>query len=290
MKTGKKFRLLRHRKQLTQAQACGNILSRSRLSTFEQGKGDIAHHKLMKLLERLDISLCEFKHYMQSDHYPTQTEFYQDVHNAKQTNNLLWLKSIENEQHCLYNDTNRRRFLFNYMIAQQAQHALQGAPYETHKIDQIYNYLKQVRHWHKYEINLFRHTLFCMAYPQIRTLCFNVIDFLPNNDQEKCCQNNELTLLLDLFRTCLDYRELADAKVCRETALQLMNRSDRYYEQTRFKFLEGIRLILTGDVDHGMAKAHEAIDIMDMFEDYVNANRSTSYLKQTLSTSDATHS
>lgn len=129
-----------------------------------------------------------------------------------------------------------------------------------------------------------------MAYPQIRTLCFNVIDFLPNNDQEKCCQNNELTLLLDLFRTCLDYRELTDAKVCRETALQLMNRSDRYYEQTRFKFLEGIRLILTGDVDHGMAKAHEAIDIMDMFEDYVNANRSTSYLKQTLSTSDATHS
>nr|DAX48131.1 MAG TPA: hypothetical protein [Caudoviricetes sp.] len=36
-----------------------------------------------------------------------------------------------------------------------------------------------MRHWHKYEINLFRQMLFCMTCPQIRMLCFNVIDSCP---------------------------------------------------------------------------------------------------------------
>lgn len=282
MKIGEKFRLLREQKNLTQAEACGNILSRSRLSTFEQGKGDISYKKLINLLERINVSMLEFEQYMYDSENVTQAEFYADVHNAKQENNLTWLKLLEEEQSELYKETNNQRFLFNNIIARQVRFLLLDAPYESQKINQIYCYLSNLNHWNKYDVNLFGNTVFCMNYSKVRDLCFSMLNFLQRDSTRIYRRNDAVLLVLNILYTCLESGELSDAKVFIQKAYQLIDPSYDYYEQTKLLFLDGIRLILGDKVSQGSAQAKKAIGVMETLKDYKNANRYTKYLDKIL--------
>ncbi|WP_373853323.1 helix-turn-helix domain-containing protein [Dolosigranulum pigrum] len=53
------FKLLRHRKKLTQKEASESIISHNRLSTFEQGKGDVSYKNFIRLLDQMNISVLE---------------------------------------------------------------------------------------------------------------------------------------------------------------------------------------------------------------------------------------
>lgn len=59
MKIGGTVKLLHLRKNLTQKEASESIISHSRLSTFEQGKGDVSYKNFIRLLDQMNISVLE---------------------------------------------------------------------------------------------------------------------------------------------------------------------------------------------------------------------------------------
>lgn len=282
MKIGKKFKILRNRKNLTQEDVCDKIISRSRLSEFEQGIGNISYNTFIKLLNRINVSIIEFELFMSTDNMSIQAEFYADVNKAKQEENIFWLKSLEKEQHTLYKTTQNQCFLFNSIIARQYRYSLIGEPFETYHTQKIYDYLNSVKRWCMYEINLFGNTVFCMNYNKVKSLCHDMIKSQTSKQQKIFRRNDAVLLVFNIIYMCLENKELADAEIFIKKAQQMIDQSYDYYEQVKLMSLDGFRLILSGNIQEGKAKTVKATQTMELVGDYKNANRHVKYLNKIL--------
>ena len=102
---GKKLKEIRLFKGFTLEEASKGILTKSGLSKFERGETSITFDKLLRILNRLSISIEEYDFYCNNSQLSDFDFLIQKVETAYVANNAILLKHLANIEFEKFNDT-----------------------------------------------------------------------------------------------------------------------------------------------------------------------------------------
>ena len=145
---------LRKEKGLSQSELSDEILSKNHLSKIERGENDISFQTLLKLLDRLNISLFEFELLLDKIQ-DNQSTFLKDLSIAVANNDLYLLNELLTREIELKSKSNNIRHKHNVILLKAYIDKFSNTPLNHHEIQEIIQYILTVDECGRYEISLF---------------------------------------------------------------------------------------------------------------------------------------
>ena len=274
---GSVIREVRKSKALTLKQVAGSELSVAFLSKVERGDSDIALNNFLIVLKTLNISWDEFFYVANGYQGGNRLKFIENVKKYILEDNVYGLQRLQSIEAKACNH-NSKYHHFNVIIIDLIISQIQHKQFKKEYVTELQTYLLNVENWGIYELTLFNNVMFCFP--------TSVLSLLLNNATKKTIA----------YRHLPQYEELLMIIICNnlEITLQQKNivRAEKIVAQSKeiyrdkrislsnmkFKFLQGILMMYTGNVDAGKKLVVGVIDACYVLGDDEQANSFVKYL------------
>lgn len=263
---GETFRILRKERGFTLKSVSDKIVSLSYLSKFERGESEITLTNLTRLLERLNITLDEFYNFneIKISYYVALLTNVADAYARKDLDTLIGYYNQEVER---YEQSSNIYDRCNYIMVGSIIRYIDPEFYISQKdIDFYVDYLFKCSYWTTYEVSLFGNGLRLF---NEQSLLFLLNDIETKLKRFRVIRKNVRDLISLIENACLILlrEEYIESAKKLSQFLEEYLAPNHYFEKTRKLFIDGIILICEGEVDEGVLKARQAIDIIQILED-----------------------
>lgn len=276
---GSVIREVRKSKALTLKQVAGSELSVAFLSKVERGNSDISLNNFLIVLKTLNISWDEFFYVAHGYQGGNRLKFIENVKKYILEDNVYGLQRLQSIEAKTCNH-NSKYHHFNVIIIDLIISQIQHKQFKKEYVTELQTYLLNVENWGIYELTLFNNVMFCFP--------TSVLSLLLDNATKKTIA----------YRHLPQYEELLMIIICNnlEITLQQKNivRAEKIVAQSteiyrdkrislsnmKFKFLQGILMMYTGNVDAGKKLVVGVIDACYVLEDDEQANSFEKYLNE----------
>ena len=280
---GHLLKLLREQKELSQSDLSDGILSKNHLSKIERGENDISFQTLLKLLDRLNISLFEFELFLDKTQN-NQSIFLKDLSIAVANNDLYLLNELLTREIELKSKSNNIRHKHNVILLKAYIDKFSNTTFNHHDIQEIIQYILSVDECGRYEISLFGNFVGFMS-SDMRHKLVKMI----NRKSQLFHSDKNYTEIFTRILLNVCYADLMDKNF--NSAIEVidiiekhLNHTELYYEKNQCKFFKGLYLIGTQNKDEGeklckkcikyfyfMYDISKAIEHQKVFTKFVNS-------------------
>lgn len=260
-KYGKTFQILRKERKLTLKEVSENIVSYSYLSKFENEKSDITLTNLIRLLNRLNVTLDEFLNFNEV-RIPYYVNLLKKVAIAYSKKDVQLLKTYYKQEVELYKENNRLYNRCNFIMVGAIIQDIDKAFYISKKDIEFYrDYLFRCSYWSTYEISLFGNALHLFTED---TLLLFLKEIKAKLKEFRVARKNIRDLISLIENACLILLRNENSQKAKELSgfLESYLSSNHYFEKTRKLFIDGIILICEEKTTEGIQKSQQAINIM----------------------------
>lgn len=270
---------LRKEKGLSQSELSDGILSKNHLSKIERGENDISFQTLLKLLDRLNISLFEFELLLDKTQ-DNQSTFLKDLSIAVANNDLYLLNELLTREIELKSKSNNIRHKHNVILLKAYIDKFSNTPLNQHEIQEIIQYILSVDECGRYEISLFGNFVGFMSLD----MRHNLVKIIHRKSQLFYSDKNYIEIFSRiLLNVC--YADLMDKNF--NVAIEVidiiekyLNYTELYYEKNQCKFFKGLYLIGTQNKDEGEKLCKKSIEIFYFMNDISKAIEHQKVLKK----------
>ena len=267
---GHLLKLLREQKGISQFDLSDGILSKNHLSKIERGENDISFQTLLKLLDRLNISLFEFELLLDKTQ-DNQSTFLKDLSIAVANNDLYLLNELLTREIELKRKSNNIRHKHNVILLKAYIDKFSSTPLNHHEIQEIIQYILTVDECGRYEISLFgnfvgfmssdmRHKLVKMIYRKSQLFC-----------SEKNYTEIFTRILLNVCYADIMEKKFNSAIEVIDIIEKYLNHTELYYEKNQCKFFKGLYLIGTQNKEEGEKLCKKCIEFFYFMNDISKA-------------------
>ena len=276
---GHLLKLLREQKGISQFDLSDGILSKNHLSKIERGENDISFQTLLKLLDRLNISLFEFELLLDKTQN-NQSTFLKDLSIAVANNDLYLLNELLTREIELKSKSDNIRHKHNVILLKAYIDKFSNTPFNHHDIQKIIQYILTVDECGRYEISLFGNFVGFMS-PDMR---HKLVKMIYRKSQLFCSEKNYTEIFTRiLLNVC--YADIMEKKF--NSAIEVidiiekhLNHTELYYEINQCKFFKGLYLIGTQNKDEGEKLCKKAIEFFYFMNDISKAIEHQKVLKK----------
>lgn len=274
---GSVIREVRKSKALTLKQVAGSELSVAFLSKVERGNSDISLNNFLIVLKTLNISWDEFFYVAHGYQGGSRLKFIENVKKYILEDNVYGLQRLQSIEAKTCNH-NSKYHHFNVIIIDLIISQIQHKQFKKEYVTELQTYLLNVENWGIYELTLFNNVMFCFPTSVLRLLLDNATKktiayrHLPQYEELLMiiiCNNLEITLqqknIVRAEKIVAQFTE-----IYRDKRISLSN--------MKFKFLQGILMMYTGNVDAGKKLVVGVIDACYVLGDDEQANSFEKYL------------
>lgn len=270
---------LRKEKELSQSELSDGILSKNHLSKIERGENDISFQTLLKLLDRLNISLFEFELLLDKTQ-DNQSTFLKDLSIAVANNDLYLLNELLTREIELKSKSNNIRHKHNVILLKAYIDKFSNTSLNQHEIQEIIQYILSVDECGRYEISLFGNFVGFMSLD----MRHNLVKIINRKSQLFYSDKNYIEIFSRiLLNVC--YADLMDKNF--NVAIEVidiiekyLNYTELYYEKNQCKFFKGLYLIGTQNRDEGEKLCKKCIEIFYFMNDISKAIEYQKVLKK----------
>ena len=267
---GHLLKLLREQKGISQFDLSDGILSKNHLSKSERGENDISFQTLLKLLDRLNISLFEFELLLDKIQ-DNQSTFLKDLSIAVANNDLYLLNELLIREIELKSKSNNIRHKHNVILLKAYIDKFSNTPLNHHEIQEIIQYILTVDECGRYEISLFgnfvgfmssdmRHKLVKMIYRKSQLFC-----------SEKNYTEIFTRILLNVCYADIMEKKFNSVREVIDIIEKHLNLTELYYEKNQCKFFKGLYLIGTQNKEEGEKLCKKCIEYFYFMNDISKA-------------------
>lgn len=267
---GHLLKLLREQKDLSQSDLSDGILSKNHLSKIERGENDISFQTILKLLDRLNISLFEFELLLDKTQN-NQSTFLKDLSIAILNNDLYLLNELLTREIELKSKSNNIRHKHNVILLKAYIDKFSNTAFNHHDIQKIIQYILTVHECGRYEISLFGNFVGFMS-SDMRHKLMKMI----NRKSQLFHSDKNYTEIFTRILLNVCYADLMEAKFnsAREVIDIIenhLNHTELYYEKNQCNFFKGLYLIGTKNRDEGEKLCKKCIEFFYFMNDISKA-------------------
>lgn len=267
---GHLLKLLREQKDLSQSDLSDGILSKNHLSKIERGENDISFQTILKLLDRLNISLFEFELLLDKTQN-NQSTFLKDLSIAILNNDLYLLNELLTREIELKSKSNNIRHKHNVILLKAYINKFSNTAFNHHDIQKIIQYILTVDECGRYEISLFGNFVGFMS-SDMRHKLMKMI----NRKSQLFHSDKNYTEIFTRILLNVCYADLMEAKFnsAREVIDIIenhLNHTELYYEKNQCNFFKGLYLIGTKNRDEGEKLCKKCIEFFYFMNDISKA-------------------
>ena len=270
---------LRKEKGVSQSVLSDGILSKNHLSKIERGENDISFQTLLKLLDRLNISLFEFELHLDNARN-NQSTFLKDLSIAVANNDLYLLNVLLTREIELKSKSNNIRHKHNVILLKAYIDKFSNTTFNRHDIHEIFQYILSVDECGRYEISLFGNFVGFMS-PDMR---HKLVKMIHRKSQLFCSEKNYTEIftriLLDICYADLKDKKFNSAIEVIDIIEKHLDHTELYYEKNQCKFFKGLYLIGTQNKYEGEKLCKKAIEFFYFMNDISKAIEHQKVLKK----------
>lgn len=267
---GHLLKLLREQKGISQFDLSDGILSKNHLSKIERGENDISFQTLLKLLDRLNISLFEFELLLDKTQN-NQSTFLKDLSIAVANNDLYLLNELLTREIELKSKSDNIRHKHNVILLKAYIDKFSNTPLNHHEIQEIIQYILTVDECGRYEISLFGNFVGFMS----SDMRHKLVKMIYRKSQLFCSEKNYTEIFTRiLLNVC--YADIMEKKF--NSAIEVidiiekhLNHTELYYEKNQCKFFKGLYLIGTQNKEEGEKLCKKCIEFFYFMNDISKA-------------------
>lgn len=267
---GHLLKLLREQKGISQFDLSDGILSKNHLSKIERGENDISFQTLLKLLDRLNISLFEFELLLDKTQN-NQSTFLKDLSIAVANNDLYLLNELLTREIELKSKSDNIRHKHNVILLKAYIDKFSNTPLNHHEIQEIFQYILTVDECGRYEISLFGNFVGFMS----SDMRHKLVKMIYRKSQLFCSEKNYTEIFTRiLLNVC--YADIMEKKF--NSAIEVidiiekhLNHTELYYEKNQCKFFKGLYLIGTQNKEEGEKLCKKCIEFFYFMNDISKA-------------------
>lgn len=267
---GHLLKLLREQKGISQFDLSDGILSKNHLSKIERGENDISFQTLLKLLDRLNISLFEFELLLDKTQ-DNQSTFLKDLSIAVANNDLYLLNELLTREIELKSKSDNIRHKHNVILLKAYIDKFSNTPLNHHEIQEIIQYILTVDECGRYEISLFGNFVGFMS----SDMRHKLVKMIYRKSQLFCSEKNYTEIFTRiLLNVC--YADIMEKKF--NSAIEVidiiekhLNLTELYYEKNQCKFFKGLYLIGTQNKEEGEKLCKKCIEFFYFMNDISKA-------------------
>lgn len=260
---GSIYKEIRESKNLTQAEVCKNILSRSNLASFESNRSIPSYEKMAFLLRQLDVTFEEFA-YICNHYKPDERQSI-----LIQSMNVIPMLNIDETQK-LFEKT--QRYLEQYSedipirrLQQKLEIALHVWEHnfdeQAHKLaEKIWEELQTYDTWYESDLKMLTTILFHFPVESIHLITDKILDTLERYKDYKNIQPSQFSLLANLSTVYL-YEDYTHD--CQRITTVLYNLSKRI---KRYDYL-GIAHTRLGICQNDFERIKKGLDILNLTDE-----------------------
>ena len=273
------LKTLRKEKGVSQSELSEGILSKNHLSKIERGENDISFQTLLKLLDRLNISLFEFELLLDKTQ-DNQSTFLKDLSIAVVNNDLYLLNELLTREIELKSKSNNIRHKHNVILLKAYIDKFSNTSFNHHDIQEIIQYILSVDECGRYEISLFGNFVGFMS----SDMRHKLVKMIHRKSQLFYSDKNYTEIFSRiLLNVC--YADLMDKNF--NSAIEVidiiekhLNHTELYYEINQCKFFKGLYLIGTQNKDEGEKLCKKCIEYFYFMNDISKAIEHQKVLKK----------
>lgn len=264
MNIGTIFRGLRRERGLTLKDATTGEISYSQLSKFERGESSITIHHLVNLVHNLGISFSEFISAVEDFDSPYKF-FIEDIDSAYKQGDVDGLKAIIQTQEDLYIETNKVMFKYNAIMTKLLLNDLVAVAIPEADMVLLSDYILNCSIWTTYEVILLGNAIRGLEESLQDLLVQQMITKLPTLQETNAIKSHLLNILINV---CFDRLRVGNTGEVKAIIAQIQPEisTNAYYFKNRLLFLGGIVDIVEGQLDGGLSKCQQAIQIFELFD------------------------
>ena len=267
---GHLLKLLREQKGISQFDLSDGILSKNHLSKIERGENDISFQTLLKLLDRLNISLFEFELLLDKTQ-DNQSTFLKDLSIAVANNDLYLLNELLTREIELKSKSDNIRHKHNVILLKAYIDKFSSTPLNHHEIQEIIQYILTVDECGRYEISLFGNFVGFMS----SDMRHKLVKMIYRKSQLFCSEKNYTEIFTRiLLNVC--YADIMEKKF--NSSIEVidiieknLNSTELYYEKNQCKFFKGLYLIGTQNKEEGEKLCKKCIEFFYFMNDISKA-------------------
>lgn len=259
-----------------------DIMTKASLSKFERGLMDISSDKLLKLLDRLNISMHEFYIVITNSQNKNQLDFLTEYSYARKDNNKYLLKKLVEKEINLYQSSNNIRHKHNAIIVKQRLLQKENLPFDSDSTDKIIYYLHSLNEWFYYEIMLFSNSLFFLPVNQVEIFSRDILEKSKKISRNKAFKQEISFTIINIVNNFISNENVNSALGTINLLENYLNGSTYYYEIAKLNFLKGICLIKSNRKEEGIELAKKSIALMYDMHDYTNVRVHQDYMDEIL--------
>lgn len=264
MRLGELIKELRLSKNILSKNLYNKILSRPSIVKFENGESDTSTDKLLKIVDRLNMSLEEI-YYIYSQKNDLDNPFLttSDYMLAFYKRDLKKLKELSDLYKSKYIEESNVKYRHYQAIVNLLIYSLEKNGRYEDDFEVIKNYLVKCDSWGYYELTLFNNSLSFFSNELIDTVYQKSKKKLSNYNFLVRYKNENSILILNILEKKILEKNILSAKTYFQDLKSLKdNTLDNMYLQTMIKFFGEVLNFIDGD----SSKEKEIIKIVDFFE------------------------
>ena len=250
IKIGAYLRTLRLEENDSLEEIAAGITTAATLSRFERGETQLSAAVVLKLLTRFDQDVASIQ---QGYRALNQENFFQEVERATVAGKSA-LQALAQKQYQLWRQTGFIFYRLNQInILAHNEFSDPSFQTTTKMKHDVIKYLKRIRHWGLYELDLFAATLMLYDSEQLVNLVTGMVLDLPDTKSHPVRDQYLWAILTNSIALLIHRREFADATRLWHIAMNLAIPPDDLYSRLMLSYQHQLLLYHRGQ--HRAAKA-----------------------------------
>lgn len=260
---GEVFREIRQSRNLSQEYVAGEVISVSQVSKFERGNHGISLDKFLYMIEKVGMTLGEFKFKAMGYELDTLEKTMRDIQKMVVEQNRSGIERIlSNEKKAkekgdVFEEMN---YLMFKSVASTLDESLQLTDDEK---ERLVDYLYSIDDWGYHQLLIYGNSMQSLDMRHISRLTKELV--LRSSFYDTIYENKRviIKILLNSLLFAIDRNELSDATYFKKMAQDFMVDETEVYERTIFLFAKGMLDYRNGQIEQGEEKMLNAIDIFE---------------------------
>ncbi|ETS95760.1 MULTISPECIES: helix-turn-helix domain-containing protein [Streptococcus] len=263
-KLGITLRKVRKGKQISLCSVADEHLSKSQISRFERGESEISCIRLINILDKLNISLCEFlilhdNDYTKTESFANLIQYIRKQYSSQNIDSIAELLSESSK----YNLNSFERTMIKSII-----HTLDSniVPSDE-EVFLLTDYLFKVEKWGYYELILLGNCARTIKYDSYFLLTKEMLNNFIYSSLNKTNKQIVTQLAINCLILSIDKNEFSNCTYLITEIKKLLNNELNYYEKTVFLYATGYFEFKLNS-PNGIEKMKQAIKVFDILGEH----------------------
>ncbi|UUX34369.1 helix-turn-helix domain-containing protein [Fundicoccus culcitae] len=268
---GKVVKQIRNDKRITQQCAIEGIGSLTYISRIENGLTRPSYEKLIKILDRLNVTPTEFYRLIQQNNPNNQFSFINRLTNIIREKDIYLINREIEDEIKRYKEDKNYRHTHNVILLNQYRNLFLNFQLESQQISKLSDYLFKVRTWGIYEINLFNLCVVFFSNSNNQALFKIATARLGKLVNKDAYYTSVFRIGFNILLKTIESSDFFLSSLIIENLGDILDGTTFYYEIIKLKYMKGIYLMKKGNNKDGLELALIAVDLMYKLGDEVNA-------------------